>query len=154
MGLPQEEFEKGFRKALRDTITLLRETFGEDDARGSATRLSADTKEGRTGKGADAIAVGAAQPYKKTEETREDIFSKQFPALGKAVKRARENPLRGSVLLQGAALAQLGQLMDTVELNKDDDGLTILPFGQNIRLVEKGGYFFAALKKAKTGATK
>lgn len=149
----KDVFEAGYRKGLMDAAAVLEESLS-DNATDSSTRLSADAKSGRTGKGADSIAVGAAQPYKKTEPTRSDIFSTQFPALGKAVKRARENPLRGSVLLQGAALVQLKQLMDTVDLNKDDDGLIILPFGQNIRLVERGGYLFAAVKKPKSNLTK
>lgn len=83
-------------------------TLGKlNEALGDLAKLTADTKSGRVGKGADAIAVGAAQPYKKGETTRGDIFSKQYPALGRLAAKMKENPMHGSVVITGAALAQL-----------------------------------------------
>lgn len=96
------------------------------------TKLSADS-DGKTGKGADAIALGAAQPYKKKDKSP---LEKLYPALATSVERVKKDGK--DVLLSGASLIQANMLYQTASMGKDDDGSLILPFGYNVRVFKKG----------------
>lgn len=111
------------------------------------TKLSVDSSSTKsTGKGADAIAVGAATPYKMNNTSKTDIFSKQYPALGKIIQRIKDDSLKGDVIVQGTALLQLEEMLKLMEINCDNDGEVILPFGQGIRLRQKNGAYYIGRK--------
>lgn len=40
-------------------------------------------------------------------------------------------------------------MLSTLPLNKDEEGRIILPFGQNMRLTQRDGVYFMAMKKGK-----
>lgn len=110
------------------------------------TKLSADTTSGKTGKGADSIAAGTASPYKKKKGTGSP-FDKKFPAVAELVKKVKDDSFNGDRVVTGAALAQLTNLVETMPLNADENGQLILPFGNNIRLKQKGQAYYIGVKE-------
>lgn len=99
------------------------------------TKLSTG-HDGKNGKGADSIAVGAATPYKQ-KQTNKGVFDAKFPAVANVVKRLKSDALDGDQIVSGAALAQVKTMLGILPLNKDDNGDIILPFGNNVRLKER-----------------
>lgn len=106
------------------------------------TRLSA-SKHGKTGKGADAIALGIAAPYKEKKKTP---LQRRYPALASCVDRLKKDR-EHDILLTGGALAQAKRLVNLSTLGKDENGDLILPFGYNLRIRMKGKGWYIGYKR-------
>ena len=57
----------------------------------------------------------------------------------------KKDSVKGDKIVIGAALNELQQLVQTMNLRADENGEFILPFGNNVRLTQKGNNFFIRL---------
>lgn len=57
----------------------------------------------------------------------------------------KKDSIKGNKIITGIALNELQLLFQTMNLRTDDNGDTILPFGDNVRLTQKGNNYFIRL---------
>lgn len=58
----------------------------------------------------------------------------------------KDSAISGNKVVIGVALKELQLLVQTMNLRTDEDGETILPFGNDVRLTRNGNNFFIHLK--------
>ena len=58
----------------------------------------------------------------------------------------KKNSIKGNKVLIGSALNDLQKLTQIKNLQQDENGEIILPFGDDVRLTQKGNNFFIRLK--------
>lgn len=127
---------------IRKILKFIGETTAND-----ITRLSADFKGGKTGKNADNIATGVYTPYKNDEDKTENPIEKNFPNLANFVKEVKKDSLKGDKVVSGAALSDVSRMLNVLPLNTDENGDTILPLGNNLRLKQRNGVVFVGFKE-------
>ena len=57
----------------------------------------------------------------------------------------KKDSVKGNKIVMGAALNELQQLVQTMNLKTDENGEAVLPFGDSVRLTQKGNNFFIRL---------
>ena len=57
----------------------------------------------------------------------------------------KKDSVQGNKIVMGAALNELRQLVQTMNLRTDENGESILPFGDSVRLTQKGNNYFIRL---------
>ena len=57
----------------------------------------------------------------------------------------KKDSVQGNKIVMGAALNDLRKLVQTMNLRTDENGESILPFGDSVRLTHKGNNFFIRL---------
>ena len=125
-------------------IFQLNQILLEYNKSGKLTTLSAQGGEKAAGKNFDNIAAGVTNPYK--EETKEPTENeKRFPNLAKVVNQMKKDSVQGNKIVMGAALNDLRQLVQTMNLRTDENGEAVLPFGDSVRLTQKGNNYFIRL---------
>ena len=111
---------------------------------GKLTTLAGQGGDKAAGKNFDNIAAGITNPYK--QETKEPTENeKRFPQLAKVVNQMKKDSVKGDKIVMGAALNELRQLVQTMNLKTDENGEAVLPFGDSVRLTQKGNNFFIRL---------
>ena len=126
-------------------IFQLNQILLEYNKSGKLTTIAGQGGEKAAGKNFDNIAAGITNPYK--EENKEPTEKeKQFPNLAKVVNQMKDNQIHGNKIVIGAALNDLQRLVQSTNLQTDEQGETILPFGDDLRLIQKGNNFFIRLK--------
>lgn len=125
-------------------IFQLNQILLEYNKSGKLTTIAGQGGDKAAGKSFDNIAAGITNPYK--EETKEPTEKeKQFPNLAKVVNQMKDDQIKGNKIVIGAALNDLQRLIQTMNLRTDEQGESILPFGDDVRLVQKGNNFFIRL---------
>lgn len=121
-------------------ISTVYKLLKEYNSSGTLTTLAAPGGKKATGKNYDNIVTGAAQPYKATEyETK---YAKVFPTLAGIVKKLKTGAFKGDIALNGQALAELQELLKGYKPKQKENGDFSLPFGDNIRMKQKGNVTF------------
>ena len=125
-------------------IFQLNQILLEYNKTGKLTTLAGQGGDKAAGKNLDNIAAGVTNPYK--EETKEPTENeKRFPNLAKVINQMKKDSVQGNKIVMGAALNELRQLVQTMNLRTDENGESILPFGDSVRLTQKGNNFFIRL---------
>lgn len=126
-------------------IFQLNQILLEYNKSGKLTTLAGQGGDKAAGKSFDNIAAGITNPYKqdKKEPTENE---KQFPNLAKVVNQMKDDQIKGNKIVIGSALNDLQRLVQTMNLRTDEQGESILPFGDDVRLIQKGNNFFIRLK--------
>ena len=125
-------------------IFQLNQILLEYNKSGKLTTISGQGGEKAAGKSFDNIAAGITNPYK--EETKEPTENeKRFPNLAKVINQMKKDSVQGNKIVMGAALNELRQLVQTMNLRTDENGESVLPFGDSVRLTQKGNNFFIRL---------
>ena len=126
-------------------IFQLNQILLEYNKSGKLTTIAGQGGDKAAGKNFDNIAAGITNPYKqdKKEPTENE---KQFPNLAKVVNQMKGEQIKGNKIVIGAALNDLQRLVQSKNLRTDEQGESILPFGDDVRLVQKGNNFFIRLK--------
>ena len=125
-------------------IFQLNQILLEYNKSGKLTTLAGQGGNKAAGKSFDNIAAGITNPYK--EETKEPTENeKRFPNLAKVVNQMKKDSVQGNKIVMGAALNELRQLVQTMNLRTDENGESVLPFGDSVRLTQKGNNFFIRL---------
>lgn len=126
-------------------IFQLNKILLEYNKSGKLTTLSEPGGDKASGKSFDRIAAGLTTP--KQQSTREPSKTeKQFPNLAKTIEQMKNNSVKGNKVVIGVALNELKNLIQTRNLQQDENGEIILPFGDDVRLIQKGNNFFIRLK--------
>lgn len=127
-------------------IYQLNQILLEYNKTGKLTTLAGQGGDKAAGKSFDNIAAGITNPYK--EETKEPTENeKRFPNLAKVVNQMKKDSVQGNKIVMGAALNELRQLVQTMNLKTDENGEADLPFGDSVRLIQKGNNYFIRLNK-------
>lgn len=125
-------------------IYQLNQILLEYNKSGKLTTIAGQGGDKAAGKNFDNIAAGITNPYK--EETKEPTENeKRFPNLAKVINQMKKDSVQGNKIVMGAALNDLRQLVQTMNLRTDENGEAILPFGDSVRLTKKGNNFFIRL---------
>lgn len=125
-------------------IFQLNKILLEFNLNGNLTTLSGQDGIQNGGKNLDNIATGVSTPY-KTQQKKPTENEKRFPNLAKLVNQMKQDSLKGDKIVIGAALYELIRLVQQMNLRKDENGEMILPFGNNVRLIQRGNNFFIKL---------
>lgn len=126
-------------------IYQLNKILLEYNKTGNLTTIAGLGGDKAAGKNFDNIAAGITDPY-KTKEKEPTENEKRFPNLAKVVNQMKEDAIKGNKIVIGAALNELQQLVQTMNLKQDENGESILPFGDDVRLTQKGNNYFIRLK--------
>lgn len=126
-------------------IYQLNKILLEYNKTGNLTTIAGLGGDKAAGKNFDNIAAGITDPY-KTKEKEPTENEKRFPNLAKVVNQMKEDAIKGNKVVMGAALNELQQLVQTMNLKQDETGESILPFGDDVRLTQKGNNYFIRLK--------
>lgn len=125
-------------------IFQLNQILLEYNKSGKLTTIAGQGGDKAAGKSFDNIAAGVTNPYK--EETKEPTENeKRFPNLAKVINQMKKDSVQGNKIVMGAALNELRQLVQTMNLRTDENGESILPFGDSVRLTQKGNNYFIRL---------
>lgn len=125
-------------------IFQLHQILLEYNKTGKLTTIAGQGGDKAAGKNFDNIAAGITNPYK--QETKEPTENeKRFPNLAKVVNQMKKDSVQGNKIVMGAALNELRQLVQSMNLRTDENGESILPFGDSVRLTQKGNNFFIRL---------
>ena len=125
-------------------IFQLNKILLEYNKTGNLTTIAGQGGDKAAGKSFDNIAAGITNPYK--EETKEPTENeKRFPNLAKVVNQMKKDSVQGNKIVMGAALNELRQLVQTMNLRTDENGEAILPFGDSVRLTQKANNYFIRL---------
>lgn len=125
-------------------IFQLNQILLEYNKSGKLTTIAGQGGDKAAGKSFDNIAAGITNPYK--EETKEPTENeKRFPNLAKVVNQMKKDSVQGNKIVMGAALNELRQLVQTMNLRTDENGESVLPFGDSVRLIQKGNNYFIRL---------
>jgi hypothetical protein len=125
-------------------IFQLSQILLEYNKSGKLTTLAGQGGDKAAGKSFDNIAAGITNPYK--EETKEPTENeKRFPNLAKVINQMKKDSVQGNKIVMGAALNELRQLAQTMNLRTDENGESVLPFGDSVRLIQKGNNYFIRL---------
>lgn len=126
-------------------IFQLNQVLLEYNKSGKLTTLADPGGDKAAGKSFDRVAAGLTAP--KQQSTREPSETeKQFPNLAKTVEEMKANQIQGNKIVIGAALNDLRKLVQIRNLKQDGNGEMILPFGDDIRLIQKGNNYFIRYK--------
>lgn len=126
-------------------IFQLNKILLEYNKSGKLTTLADPGGNKAAGKSFDRVAAGLTAP--KHQSTREPSETeKQFPNLAKTVEDMKNNSVKGNKVVIGIALNELKNLIQMRNLQQDENGEFILPFGDDVRLIQKGNNFFIRLK--------
>ena len=125
-------------------IFQLNQILLEYNKSGKLTTIAGQGGDKAAGKSFDNIAAGVTNPYK--QETKEPTENeKRFPNLAKVIALMKKDSVKGDKIVMGAALNELRQLVQTMNLRTDENGESVLPFGDSVRLTQKGNNFFIRL---------
>lgn len=125
-------------------IFQLNQILLEYNKSGKLTTLAGQGGDKAAGKSFDNIAAGITNPYK--EENKEPTENeKRFPNLTKVINQMKKDSVQGNKIVMGAALNELRQLVQTMNLRTDENGEAVLPFGDSVRLIQKGNNYFIRL---------
>ena len=111
------------------------------------TTLTTQSEDGTTGKSLDNIAAGITNPCKQDKKKTTEN-EKRFPNLTKVINQMKNDSIKGEKLVIGIALNELQLLAQTMKLRTDEKGETILPFGNDVRLIQKGNNYFIKLSSS------
>lgn len=126
-------------------IFQLNQILLEYNKSGKLTTLADPGGDKASGKSFDRVAAGLTTP--KQQSTREPSETeKQFPNLAKTIEQMKNNSVKGNKVVIGIALNELKNLIQMRNLQQDENGEFILPFGDDVRLTQKGNNFFIRLK--------
>ena len=126
-------------------IFQLNQILLEYNKSGKLTTLADPGGDKAAGKSFDRVAAGLTTP--KQQSTREPSETeKQFPNLAKTIEQMKNNSVKGNKVVIGIALNELKNLIQMRNLQQDENGEMILPFGDDVRLTQKGNNFFIRLK--------
>ena len=121
---------------IKNVISLLNEY---NTSQTNAT-LAAPGGKKATGKNYDNIIAGKAKPYKENEY--EVKYAKVYPALAFLVKKVKSQAIKGDIIVNGKALAELQTLLKAFRPKTTPEGDFTLPFGDNVRLKTRAGNFY------------
>lgn len=125
-------------------IFQLNQILLEYNKTGKLTTIAGQGGDKAAGKNLDNIAAGITNPYK--QETKEPTENeKRFPNLAKVITQMKKDSVQGNKIVMGAALNELRQLVQTMNLRQDENGEFVLPFGDSVRLTQKGNNYFIRL---------
>lgn len=125
-------------------IFQLNQILLEYNKTGNFTTISGQGGDKAAGKNFDNIAAGITKPYKQQKKEPTET-QKRFPNLAKVINQMKMDSVKGNKIVIGAALNDLQQLVQTMNLQTDENGESVLPFGDSVRLTKKGNNFFIRL---------
>lgn len=126
-------------------IFQLNQILLEYNKTGNLTTIAGLGGDKAAGKNFDNIAAGITNPYKQENKQPSEI-EKTYPQLAKIINQMKKDQIKGNKVVIGGALNELKLLIQSKTLRKDQNGQMILPFGDQIRLTQKGNNFFIRLK--------
>lgn len=126
-------------------IFQLNKILLEYNKTGKLTTLADPGGDKAAGKSFDRVAAGLTAP--KQQSTREPSETeKLFPNLSKTIQDMKNNSVKGNKVVIGVALNELKKLIQLRNLQQDENGEMILPFGDDVRLLQNGNNYFIRLK--------
>ena len=126
-------------------IFQLNQILLEYNKSGKLTTIAGQGGDKAAGKSFDNIAAGITDPYKQENKEPTEV-QKQYPQLAKVINQMKKDQIKGNKVVVGGALNELKMLVQNKTLRKDENNETILPFGDQIRLIQKGNNYFIRLK--------
>ena len=126
-------------------IFQLNQILLEYNKSGKLTTIAGQGGDKAAGKSFDNIAAGITDPYKQENKEPTEI-QKQYPQLAKVINQMKKDQIKGNKVVIGGALNELKMLVQNKTLRKDENNEIILPFGDQIRLIQKGNNYFIRLK--------
>ena len=121
---------------IKDVLSLLTEYNSSN----TNTTLAGQGGKKASGKNYDNILVGKTQAYKPNEY--EVKYAKLFPALAEMVRKLKTQAIKGDMILNGPALVEMQKLLQTYKPKQTPEGDFSLPFGDNIRMKQRGQAIF------------
>lgn len=126
-------------------IFQLNKILLEYNKTGKLTTLADTGGDKAAGKSFDRVAAGLTAP--KQQSVREPSETeKMFPNLSKTIQDMKNNSVKGNKVVIGVALNELKKLIQLRNLQQDENGEMILPFGDDVRLLQNGNNYFIRLK--------
>ena len=126
-------------------IFQLNKILLEYNKTGNLTTIAGQGGDKAAGKNFDNIAAGITNPYKQ-EEKKPTEKEMQYPNLAKVINQMKKTAVKGNKIVMGAALNDLKVLLQNTNLQTDENGETILPFGDDVRLIQNGNSYFVTLR--------
>ena len=126
-------------------IFQLNKILLEYNKTGKLTTLAGQGGDKAAGKNFDNIAAGITNPYKQ-EQKKPTEKEMQYPNLAKVINQMKKTAVKGNKIVMGAALNDLKVLLQNANLQTDENGETILPFGDDVRLIQNGNSYFVTLR--------
>lgn len=126
-------------------IFQLNQILLEYNKTGNLTTIAGQGGEKAAGKNFDNIAAGITNPYKQEQRTptQKEL---EYPQLTKCVQQMKDNAIKGNKVVIGGALNDLQLLLQNHTPQMDQNGEMILPFGDDVRLIQRGNNYFIRLK--------
>lgn len=115
-------------------------------ATGAFATLGGD--HGNTGgKTFTSIASGNAQPYKaSTQSNVKKHYNTKYPNLMQLVNKVKDDSMGGDVIVNGGALGEVQKIINTENLQEDENGDLIIPFAKNLRLKDRNNVIYLGEK--------
>lgn len=129
---------------IKDVLSLLTEYNNSN----TNTTLAGQGGKKAQGKNYDNIIIGKTQAYKPNEY--EVKYAKLFPALAEIVRKLKTQAIKGDMILNGPALIEMQKLLQTYKPKQTPEGDFSLPFGDNIRMKQRGQAIFIGYNKPNT----
>ena len=125
-------------------IFQLNKILLEYNKTGNLTTIAGQGGEKAAGKNFDNIAAGITKPYKQAQHTptQKEL---EYPQLAKCIQQMKDNAVKGNKVVIGGALRDLQLFLQNHTPQTDQNGEMMLPFGDNVRLTQKGNNFFIRL---------
>lgn len=126
-------------------IFQLNKILLEYNKTGNLTTIAGQGGDKAAGKNFDNIAAGITNPYKQEQHTptQKEL---EYPQLAKCVQQMKDNAIKGNKVVIGGALNDLQMLLQNHTPQVDQNGEMILPFGDDVRLIQRGNNYFIRLK--------
>lgn len=129
---------------IKDVLSLLTEYNNSN----TNTTLAGQGGKKAQGKNYDNIIIGKTQAYKPNEY--EVKYAKLFPALAEIVRKLKTQAIKGDMILNGPALIEMQKLLQTYKPKQTPEGDFSLPFGDNIRMKQRGQAIFIGYNNPNT----
>lgn len=112
----------------------------EYNTSGTNATLAAAGGDKATGKNYDNMITGKSQFYKNNDYIPQ--YAEQFPALFAIANKVKAQPVGGDIIVPAAAMKELQVLMQKYNPRTSEDGTISLPFGDGIRLKNRGNIYY------------
>lgn len=121
---------------IKNVLNLLNEYNNS----GTNVTLAALGGKKATGKNYDNMITGQSQPYKNNDYTPQ--YAEKFPTLAALANKVKSQAVGCDVIIPPAGMKELQILMQKYNPRTGEDGTISLPFGDGIRLKNRGNIYY------------
>lgn len=112
----------------------------EYNTSGTNATLAAQGGEKASGKNYDNMVTGQSQFYKNNDYAPQ--YAKKFPILASIADKVKSQAVGCDIIVPPNAMKELQLLMQKYNPRTSDDGTISLPFGDGVRLKERGNIYY------------